>query len=156
VQHEDGRLRVNLLLNRASKWADVYSYIPYEGRVDVCLKQPCGSLLVRVPEWVESNSPQVVCKVNGVSRELNWDGRYINVGAGKAGDTIVVTFPIGERTVKEKLGDRVYTLVVKGNTVVSVDPPGKNGALYARANYRENQVRWRKARRFVPEEEIPW
>ena len=67
-----------------------------------------------------------------------------------------MTFPIGERTVREKLGDTVYTLVIKGNTVVSVDPPGKNGAIYARANYRENQVRWRKVSRFVPEEEIRW
>ena len=156
VQHENGRLQVNLLLNRASKWADVYSYIPYEGRVDLRIKQPCASLLVRAPEWVESNSPQIVCKVNGVSRKLNWEGRYVNAGAGKAGDTLVVTFPIGERTVKEKLGDSVYTLVIKGNTVVSIDPPGKNGALYARANYRENQVRWRKASRFVPDEEIRW
>jgi hypothetical protein len=156
VQHENGRLRVNLLLNRASKWADVYSYIPYEGRVDVRIKQPCESLLMRAPEWVESNSPQLVCKVNGVPRGLNWDGRYVNVGAGKAGDTIVVAFPIGERTVKDKLGDTVYTLVIKGNTVVSIDPPGKNGALYARANYRENQVSWRKVKRFVAEEEIRW
>jgi hypothetical protein len=156
LQQENGQLRVNLLLNRASKWADVNSYIPYEGRVDLRIKQPCSRLLVRVPEWVESHSPQVVCKVSGVSREFNWDGRYINVGAGRPGDTIVVTFPIGERTVREKLGNVHYTLVIKGNTVVSIDPPGKIGPLYARASYRENQVRWRKARRFVPEEDILW
>jgi hypothetical protein len=156
LQNENGQLRLNLLLNRASKWADVHSYIPYEGRVDLRIKQPCARLLVRAPEWVESSSPQVVCKVNGVSRGLVWDGRYINVGAGKPGDMFLVTFPIGERTVKEKLGDVLYTLVLKGNTVVSVDPPGKNGPLYARANYRENQARWRKARRFVPEEDILW
>jgi hypothetical protein len=143
-------------LNRASKWADVNSYIPYEGRVDLRIKQPCESLLVRAPEWVESHSPQVVGKVNGVSRELIWDGRYVNVGVGKPGDTIAVTFPIGERTVREKLGNVNYTLVMKGNTVVSIDPPGKIGPLYARAKYRENQVRWRKARRFVPEEDILW
>jgi DUF1680 family protein len=156
LQQENGQLRVNLLLNRASKWADVHSYIPYEGRVDLRIKQPCSRLLVRAPEWVESHSPQVVCKVSGVSRELRWDGRYVNVGAGKPGDTIVVTFPIGERTVREKLGNVLYTLVIKGNTVVSIDPPGENGPLYARAKYRGNQVRWRKARRFVPEENILW
>ena len=42
----------------------------------------------------------------GQSRELDWEGRYVNVGAGKAGDTMVVTFPIGERTVKEEVGGR--------------------------------------------------
>jgi len=156
LQNEDGQLRVNLLLNRASKWADVHSYIPYEGRVDLCIKQACRRVLVRVPEWMEDNSPQVACKVSGVSRELRWEGRYVDVGAGKAGDTIVVTFPFEERRVREKLGDRSYTLVMKGNTVVSIDPPGKNGALYARASYRENRVHWRKAKRFVAEEEISW
>ena len=52
------------------------------------LKRSCESVLVRAPEWVESESPQVVCKVNGVSRGMNWEGRYVNVGAGKAGDTM--------------------------------------------------------------------
>jgi len=156
LRHENGRLSVNLLLNRASKWADVRSYIPYEGRVDLRIKQPCESVRVRAPEWVESNSPQVICKVNGMSRELRWDARYAHLGAGKAGETFVVTFPIGERTVKEKIGGRVYTLVIKGNTVVSIDPPGKYGAFYQRAGYRESQARWKKVRRFAPEEEIRW
>ena len=49
---------MNLLLNRASKWADVYSYIPYEGRVDLRFKQPCESVLVRAPEWVEREAPR--------------------------------------------------------------------------------------------------
>ena len=31
LRWEDGKLRVNLLLNRASAWADVDSHIPYEG-----------------------------------------------------------------------------------------------------------------------------
>ena len=33
---------VNLLLNRASPWADVDSHIPYAGQVDVRIKQPAG------------------------------------------------------------------------------------------------------------------
>ena len=156
IQQDKGQLSVNLLLNRASKWADVHSYIPYEGRVDLRIKQPCESVRVRVPEWVESNSPLVGCKVNGVTRKFNWDGRYVNAGTGKAGETLMVTFPIGERTVKEKMGGEDYTLVIKGNTVVSIDPPGKYGPFYQRASYREDKARWRKVKRFAPEEEIRW
>jgi len=156
VQQDKGQLSVNLLLNRASKWADVHSYIPYEGRVDLHIKQSCESVRVRVPEWVESNSPQVACKINGVSRQFNWEGRYVNAGAGREGETLVMTFPIGERTGKEKMGGAHYSVVIRGTTVVSIDPPGKYGAFYQRASYREGKARWKKVKRFAPEQEIRW
>ena len=37
----NGALNVNLLLNRASPWADINWYIPYWGRVDIKIKKPC-------------------------------------------------------------------------------------------------------------------
>jgi hypothetical protein len=156
MESKGEELRVNLLLNRASAWADVYSFIPYQGRVNVKMKKPCRRVLVRVPEWVESGSPQVLCKVNGSPRELAWEGRYVNVGAMKPGETIDLGFPITTRSVKETIGCVRYTLEIKGNTVVSIDPPGKNGALYKRNQYKSDQVSWRKVQRFVPEEPLSW
>ena len=157
LEYKDSQLRVNLLLNRASQWADVYNYIPYEGRVDLKMKQGCRSVRVRAPEWVETQCPQMVCKVNGSPRSLHWEGRYVNVGAARAGDVVSVTFPISERTVKESIRPKTYTLVVKRNTVVSIDPPGKNGPLYQNCEkYRNDQVQWRQLKRFVPAQEIPW
>jgi len=91
-----------------------------------------------------------------VPRRLRWEGRYANLGEAEAGEALVVTFPISERTLKEKIGISNYTLVLKGNTVVSIDPPGENGPLYQRAQYRANQARWRKVSRFVPEESLAW
>ena len=157
VDHEDDELRVNLLLNRASRWADVFSYIPYEGRVDLKMKESCRSVKVRAPEWVETQSPQLVCKVNGSPRSLHWNGRYMELGAAKPGDVVSMTFPISERTVKEKIGPETYTLAWKGNTVVSIDPAGKDGPFYqGREKYRKEEVQWRKVKRFVPEDEIVW
>jgi len=80
----------------------------------------------------------------------------VKVGKAKSGDIVAVSFPIWERTVKEMIGGVLYTLIIKGNTVVSIDPPGKNCPLYHRAHYRENQARWRKIKRFVSEEQIRW
>ena len=57
LSYQDGRLKVNLLLNRASPWADLDSSIPYEGRVDLKIKQPC-ELSVRIPEWVKPRADQ--------------------------------------------------------------------------------------------------
>lgn len=156
VTAKGDEFRVNLLLNRASAWADVYSFIPYEGRVKVKMKRSCRRVLLRVPEWVETGSSQVVGKVNGEPRELIWDVRYVSIGAANAGETIELTFPITTRTVRETLGAVRYTLEIKGNTVVSMDPPGKLGALYERAQYKKQEAPWRSVLRFVPNEQIQW
>jgi hypothetical protein len=149
----EGKLRVNLLLNRASRWADVHSYIPYAGQVDVKIKQPVD-LSVRIPEWV--SPAQVHCVVNGQDRSLGFAGRYARLGAVRPGDVATLTFPIGERTDKVWIEKAQYTLVRKGNDVVFIDPPGKSCPLYQRDHYRENAVRWRKVQRFVSNENIYW
>jgi hypothetical protein len=149
-------LRVNLLLNRASPWADVYSHIPYEGRVDLKFKKFCQRVLVRAPEWITSGSRELVCKMNGTPRNVRWQGRYVDAGVAHPGDNLVVTFPIAERNVKETIGDVPYTLTVKGNTVTTIDPPGKVGPLYQRAYYRANHARMRTVSRFVPDETVIW
>jgi hypothetical protein len=156
VDYQQGRLRVNLLLNRASAWADVYSHIPYEGRVEVKVKQPLESVQVRVPEWVEGKSPEVVGESSGGRRELRWEGRYVDLGSGRPGEVLTVRFPIVQRRVKETIGAVPYTLELKGNTVVSIDPAGTNGPLYQRSYYLAQQAPTRKVERFVPEEVIAW
>ena len=45
-----------------------------------------------------------------------------------------------------------YTLHLKGNTVVEIDPPGAICPLFQRAHYRDNATRWRKIERFVAPE----
>lgn len=100
IQHHEAQLRVNLLMNRASRWADVYSYIPNEGRVDLKIKQPCHSVLLRAPEWVDA--AHVVCEVGGVARLFTWKGRYLDIGAVNPVDKVTLKFPIWVRTVKEK------------------------------------------------------
>lgn len=156
VQHQDQSLRVNLLLNRATPWADVYSHVPYEGRVELKIKQPCNKVSVRAPEWCPQGTPELVCRVNGAPRKLTWEGRYVNAGHASPSDRLVITFPISERTVKETIGDVPYTLTIKGSTVTTIDPPGRYGPLYNRAYFREPQAPRKKVKRFVPDETIVW
>ena len=151
-------LRVHLLLNRASKWADIDSHVPYTGRVDVKVKQSL-KLEVRIPEWVKPE--EVQCNIEGESRSLDFKGRYAKVGPVDEGQTATLTFPIPERTEKVQIQDhpgRVneYTLVMRGNTVVHIDPPGKYNPLYQRGHYRNGRTLWRKLTRFVSNEEIIW
>jgi hypothetical protein len=157
IEHQNDQLRVNLLLNRASQWADVYSYIPYEGRVDLKIKKPCRSVLLRAPEWVPAGNEATSAEVGGVARPLTWKGRYIDIGTVNAGDKVTLKFPIWVRTVKEKIGIQTYTLKIKGNTVISIDPPGKNMPLYAdRANLEFGELPWKKVNRFVASTDLNW
>jgi hypothetical protein len=155
VAFRDGTLRVNLLLNRASPWCDVHSYIPYEGRVDVKLKIDCDRVLIRVPEWVEAESAVVRYEVNGRSQPVAWQQRFVHAGGVRAGSRVTVAFPIGEKVVHTAIGNVAYRLQIRGNTVIAIDPPGRNGPLYERAYYRQ-PVRWRKVDRFVPQKMIEW
>lgn len=153
LAYDGEQLRLNLLLNRASQWADVYSYIPYEGRVDIRVKESCKNVLVRVPEWVKGQ--ETVCRVNSTLRKPGTEGRFLSIGKCFQGDRLSITFPMEERTVKETIGGIAYRLVLRGSTVVSIDPPGKNGPLYLRAQYRD-QAAWRNVTRFVSQEHIAW
>ncbi len=153
LRHQDGKLRVNLLLNRASPWADIDSYIPYQGRLDVNVKQ-AFDLEIRIPEWVTPNETR--CELNGEQRSLGWDGRYAQVGPVNPGQVVTLTFPIGERTDVVHIEKQPYTLLRKGNEVVSIDPPGRYYPFYQREHYRQDSPRWRKIERFIPKQQVDW
>jgi len=48
----------------------------------------------------------------------------VNIGSCKRGDVVFVTFPISERTVKDKIAGVDYTYIVKGNTGFREGQPG--------------------------------
>ena len=153
LTHQDGKLRVNLLLNRASPWTDVDSHIPYTGQVDVKIKQPLD-LSIRIPEWVKPAEARV--QVDGADRKVRRNGRYAELGEVKPGQVATVTFPIAERTDTVWIEKEKYTLVRKGNDVVAIDPPGRSCPLYQRDHFRQESTRWRKIQRFVSDECICW
>ncbi len=107
LTHDNGRLKVNLLLNRASPWADVNSHIPYQGRVDVKVKKPLD-LSLRIPEWVKPSDAR--CQVNGQERLLSWEGRYALVGRVEPADEVTLTFPHrGEGRQDSGRGSRLHS-----------------------------------------------
>lgn len=152
VAFRNGTLTVNLLLNHASPWADVDSWVPYEGRVDVKMKQTCD-LELRIPEWVQP--AEVSCTVDEQPVSPSFQHRYLKIGQVQSGSTVTATFPISERSEEATIGGIPYRLIIKGNNVVSIDPPGTLYPFYQRAHYQEDQVRWRTVERFVVERPEP-
>jgi hypothetical protein len=154
LTEEDGTVRVNLLMNRASRWLDLDSYLPYQGKVVLKIKD-APQVAVRMPEW--TGREDVTCKVNGQGRDLDWSGDYVAVGGLKSGDTVALEFPVVTRTMFKIIGGRFpYKLTIKGNTVVSIDPQGELCPLYQRGHYLEGEAPLRDITRFVSSESILW
>ena len=89
------------------------------------------------------------CSANITSRAVNVLPASI-ARHSRAYSSITTTFPIREGTVEEPTGDRVYNLVIKGNTAVFINPAGKNWPLHQRVHYREDHVRWPRERASSP------
>ena len=152
--YRDDALRVNLLLNRSSPWADIDSHIPYRGQVDVKVKHPLDRCEVRIPAGTRPED--AVYAVDGERRNARWDGRYCAAGPIKPGQTVSVCFPLGTTDELAYLEKVPHTYTLKGTTVIDVDPPGRDGAIYRRERYRQDETRWKKVTRFVPEREFRW
>ncbi len=161
---DGGELRVNLLFNRASKWADVNSFLPYTGRVDVLMKSD-QRLLVRMPSWVEDPAT-VQCDVDENPRECDWQGRYLAIGEVKAGQTVSVRFPLTDETVRTQIAwnskqgrqTRDLTLRMRGFNVVDIWPRREDVLFpfFADPRDRDGKVRWKTTQRFAPAHEAWW
>jgi hypothetical protein len=147
------RLRVNLLMNRASLWADIDSHIPFAGRVEIKPKQNLA-LEVRIPQWADLE--EVRCVVNQNQRPLAFESRYAQIGEVCAGEKVVFEFPITEKTETLTVEKQDYKVTIRGNDVVHIDPPGRNWPLYQKGHYRSGETLWKDVTRWVPQEEIPW
>ena len=153
VTREGEGARVNLLLNRASRWVDVDSHLPYEGRVTLQVKE-AERIAVRIPEWSERG--EVRCKVNDREQAFSWSGSYMEVEGLEEGDRMEVEFPIRERSVYKEIGESPYEMTIKGNTVVGIDPPGSIYPLYEREHYRQGKAPLKTVSRFVSRDAILW
>ncbi len=101
VRQVDGAAQVNLLLNRASPWLDVDSYLPYEGKVVIRNKTE-QRVAVRIPRWVEEQA--VLCQLNEQEIQPSWLGRYLLFDQLKPGDNLMIEFPIVESTETYQVG----------------------------------------------------
>lgn len=114
-------MQVNLLLNRASPWMDIDSYLPYEGKVALRNKT-ARSASVRIPRWV--NRAKVRCRVGGEERPNVWLNNYLLPRDLSPVDTVTIEFPMVETVERytEKVYETEFTLQMKGNTVVDISP----------------------------------
>ena len=141
VQCDNGNAQINLLLNRASQWLDIDSYLPFQGKV-VIRNKTAQTISVRIPGYVDIAGVQSA--VNGASRPGTVLGRYMVFNALQPKDEITLTFPLATTTEaytlkwkqeefwKESTDPGAqwkpadppakYTFTFRGNTVIDVSP----------------------------------
>ncbi|MBI4585220.1 MAG: glycoside hydrolase family 127 protein [Planctomycetes bacterium] len=156
TRFHDGVAQVNLLLNRASPWMDIDSYLPYEGQVVLKNKQ-ARAVSVRIPRWVDKSEVKV--KRSGGKSEPIWSGpNLVCTGLG-ADEVITITFPVEERIEKAVLYGTEYTFTFRGNTVVDVKPrsqPAGSYPFYQRSHMRTGKAPMKTKKRFVSKVMLPW
>ena len=119
-------VRVDMLFDRSTPWADVRSHLPRDGAVEVVMRQG-GSLAVRTPEDVSEH--EVAVEAPGHWR---WLDGYVHVGGLATGQIVTIRFPLREQDERVSvLGDQ-YLVSWRGDTVMAIDPPGRVGPLYRR------------------------
>jgi len=121
VRPQGDGAQVNLLLNRASRWLDVDSHLPYEGKA-VLKNKTARSASVRIPRWV--NRAKVRCAVNGVERPNLWLGNYLLVRDLKPADVVTLEFPMPTTVERwtDKTYETTYACEFRGNTLVDISP----------------------------------
>ncbi|MHB0998616.1 MAG: hypothetical protein ACYC27_05160 [Armatimonadota bacterium] len=133
VELRDDTVRVNMAFSRNSLWAEIISYMPYTGRIDI-LMHDSHDLQVRVHSWVPIDDLAVT--VNGQPVEFAVDvHRYIHIDQLNRGDAVSIQFPISTVVEEEEetVSDMVYTVQWRGDTVTGIEPQGAKYPLYRRA-----------------------
>jgi hypothetical protein len=155
VRFENGAAKVNLLLNRASPWLDVFSYLPYEGKV-VIHNKSARKVSVRIPGWVKRNT--IRAQLNGRPPKTNWFDNYVSVDSISPGDELTITFPVTNETVKLMWFEKEYTAEFRGNTLVDISPRdlGLHYPIYLRDQLKQDRAPMKKVALYVAPMSIDW
>ena len=154
IRHTDKTTRINLLLNRASTWLQVDSYLPYEGKVVLTIRS-FTNVLVRMPVWV--NKGDVKCQRNGETVITESDGQYTRLENLHPGDKVIFKFPMKDWTadymipllggkndewsassstpLSEAPLRQVHHCRFLGNTLIEIDPPLMPGSPILQRTY---------------------
>ncbi len=143
VRCSDGEsAQVNLLLNRASPWLDVDSYLPYEGKV-VIKNKTAQRVSIRISSWIDRR--KIRLDVNDQPRTPFWVGNYVVIDELKPSDQITLQFPVVEETIRYTALARAwrsetkYACSFRGNTLVEISPRDESPGTYP--IYQRNHLR---------------
>ncbi len=119
LERRGDALYVHLGLSRGGALADVTSYEPTAGRLDV-VPHAATALRLRVPSWAAPDS--VALWVDDAQREVRREGGYVAVDEVPAGSRVSLRYDLMERTEAFTVNDETTLARWRGGTVLDVTP----------------------------------
>ena len=165
LEHRNGTVTVNLLLNRRSPWVNVASSLPYRGEVRLQNKS-AGRIMARIPGWVDKGEVKVL--VAGQDSTPAWLQNYLLIDDLKPEEEIVIRFPMEESVERyaldsyefrgtKYLGRHHYTITFRGNTAIGITPTADGGyATYNRGYFKNRTVPETEAADYTATKRIAW
>ena len=121
---------VNLWLNRRSPWCDVWSWLPYTGKL-VVQNKGMRRLAIRKPGWARQAT--VRCRLDGREVQPVWLGNRMLFDGLAGSERLEVQVPLAVEKAqygavnlneREQLPE-LYACEFKGHTAIRVAPVGK-------------------------------
>jgi hypothetical protein len=122
-------LHVHLGVSRDGPLAQVTSYEPAAGRLDV-VPRAATALRLRVPTWAAPDS--VSLWVDDTRRDARRDGGYVAVDPVPAGSRVSLRYDLIERVEAFTVNDETTLAHWRGGTVLAVDPDRGPAPIYQR------------------------
>jgi DUF1680 family protein len=154
ITEEHGTISINFLLNRGSRWLDVSSHLPHEGRVELDIHQNLPKLLIRIPDWagyakvlVKREHGGTVTTQTGSDPSIWVKQRFLMLGEAREGEKITITFPLSHRQTVEKAMGEEFITKWRGDDVIHLSPEGihhpfyNNRQIFDKAPLRDGQYR---------------
>jgi hypothetical protein len=121
---ENGCLNIHMHLDKSLPQAEIRSFQPYFGQLNVTVKQPV-KIRVRIPEFIHPNEMKVLVNANAVEGKV-W-GNYMELPEQKIGDEIKINYPLPVNTEDVTIGNPGYKqyryrVTWKGDTVTRMEP----------------------------------
>ncbi len=151
VDDDGARSRVHMAFSRPTPWADVVSWRPYAGCLEIRMKAP-RDVGVRIPEWVPW--AEVAATVDDTPARFERKGGYLWLPGLQLGDVARIRYPLRVESRTYVLGDDTYQAGFKGDTVVSVSPGGYFSPLYQRDQHLSSEPHCSEQPWHLPAREI--
>jgi len=147
-------LRIHLLFNRTVHGpaeakltsgtpiaAQVWSWLPYEGRAAVVAHQSLARLALRLPDGADLNDVRVQRSLYSRESAATLDGQYVIIPDVAVGERTDVIFRLKEYDTAETAAGARYQVRWKGSTVLALEPKGPRVPLYThRASLRKSKT----------------
>ena len=131
IERTPEAVRVNMAFSRNSEWAEIVSYLPYTGRIDM-LMHVDANLLVRVPDGVSHTEIDVSRNGRPIESIVTQDG-YLDIPEAAQGDRVSIEFPLVAREIEEVVAGQTYRVRWRGDTVTHIEPVGARYPIFERA-----------------------